>query len=524
MLDIKKQLNNLIKIIICLCLTFTLLIVKPVSDVKANGLAAIPGYLDEMYAASVTAAMTVAAAGAHTHEFVQDNIELIRDGAKSAYETLAPEAKASFLESLNAAGDRISIAGDWITHALDSLKADPVINSSEINNDLYSYAGSIYTLKDAKFVTPVNSYLNGYSRLYVDVSRTSSTDPKVKFVYGSAGNYTQPISKNFGTAEAAAAFVSGFQSHYNAGNLEAVINALNTHALANISIQKLDGTVVSESIYSQLDKRLRETDLPSGQLDNLRIPQTIPHTPTGRVLQLDTGLGGLTLDGIPYTGDVTWRTQTDAGVVLPVPIPMLADQPLVLTREGVLVNERGEVVTDVSNVTWVRPDIINVTDQATGKPKTLVKTITGELIDIITGEIINKKEFDDDDDDDDDDGGLKPPCGCSVPSVVVNNNITIKDDDGGQGLSYCIDKTTRQVVPCGEIEAIDGSLLTYLKNSYDYAVNAVKTASDGLKSIVEGSTGLIALYSNIFDWLPDQVTVILTSGLLLMIGLRVFRR
>lgn len=113
-------------------------------------------------------------------------------------------------------------------------------------------------------------------------------------------------------------------------------------------------------------------------------------------------------------------------------------------------------------------------------------------------------------------------------TIIVDNDNTNNPPATGEGSTdgfmYCVDKPGAMVVSCKDIEAVDGSILTYIKNSYDYAVNAVKTGADGLKTIVEGSTGLIALYSNIFDWLPDEVTILLTSGLLLMIGLRVFRK
>lgn len=123
--------------------------------------------------------------------------------------------------------------------------------------------------------------------------------------------------------------------------------------------------------------------------------------------------------------------------------------------------------------------------------------------------------------------------------IIINNEVNAggKDDDNNsvssgkvdvdvevEGFKHCVNVTTKEVVSCKEIEAIDGSLLEYVANAYDYAVNAVGSAVNGLKTIVSGSAGLIALYSDVFDWLPDEVTVILTSGLLLMIGLRVFRR
>lgn len=112
--------------------------------------------------------------------------------------------------------------------------------------------------------------------------------------------------------------------------------------------------------------------------------------------------------------------------------------------------------------------------------------------------------------------------------IIVGGGGTNPPATGGEGSTdgfmYCVDKPGAMVVSCKDIEAIDGSMLAYVKNSYDYAVNAVKAGVDGLNTILAGSAGLIALYANIFDWLPEEVTILLTSGLLLMIGLRVFRR
>lgn len=119
-------------------------------------------------------------------------------------------------------------------------------------------------------------------------------------------------------------------------------------------------------------------------------------------------------------------------------------------------------------------------------------------------------------------------------SIIIDNEVTVPPSSGGggnydidvdvDGFKYCVEKATSGVIPCKDIEAIDGSLLEYVENAYDYGVNAVKAGVNGINTIVAGSAGLLTLYSNIFDWLPDEATVILTSGLLLMIGLRVFRR
>lgn len=118
---------------------------------------------------------------------------------------------------------------------------------------------------------------------------------------------------------------------------------------------------------------------------------------------------------------------------------------------------------------------------------------------------------------------VKEEVADNITIIIDNDN----DNDGsgsGDGFKYCVDKTTKQIVSCKDIEAVDGGLIAYIKNSYDYAVNAVKAGVDGVNTIVAGSAGLMTLYSNIFDWLPDEATVILTSGLLLMVGLRVFRK
>lgn len=95
--------------------------------------------------------------------------------------------------------------------------------------------------------------------------------------------------------------------------------------------------------------------------------------------------------------------------------------------------------------------------------------------------------------------------------------------NGGNGNGMqCVDNGV--VVPCNDIEKPDGSLLAYIKNSYEYATGLLETSVNGLKSLASGAVGITTLYRTFFGWLPGEITVLMTSGLAIMIGLRVFRK
>lgn len=78
--------------------------------------------------------------------------------------------------------------------------------------------------------------------------------------------------------------------------------------------------------------------------------------------------------------------------------------------------------------------------------------------------------------------------------------------------------------PSTNVGTIDGSLVAYVKNAYEYATSLINTSVEGLKSLATGAKELTALFGVFMGWLPKEIVVLMTSGLGLMIGLRVFRR
>lgn len=113
----------------------------------------------------------------------------------------------------------------------------------------------------------------------------------------------------------------------------------------------------------------------------------------------------------------------------------------------------------------------------------------------------------------------------------VDDKPAITDPDGnwmdivtGELLECVLLEKCEVTKPPAEVEPIDNTLLEYVKNAYEYATSALKTATDGLKSLGEGAKDLTALFGIFFSWLPKEVVVLMTSGLMLTIGLRLFRK
>lgn len=75
-----------------------------------------------------------------------------------------------------------------------------------------------------------------------------------------------------------------------------------------------------------------------------------------------------------------------------------------------------------------------------------------------------------------------------------------------------------------EVEELDNALIEYVKNAYEYATGVLKTATDGLKSLATGAKDLTALFGTFFSWLPKEMVVLMSSGLGIAIGLRLFRK
>lgn len=145
------------------------------------------------------------------------------------------------------------------------------------------------------------------------------------------------------------------------------------------------------------------------------------------------------------------------------------------------VNKNGtaQVSSQICNLGWEKPKVDYVDD------KPAITDKDGNWLDGITGELLQ----------------------C----VLLDNCVPSKPDDK--------DKDDKN-----EIEPIDNSLVEYVKNAYEYATGVLKTATDGLKSLGTGAKELTALFGVFFSWLPREMVVLMSSGLALMIGLRLFRK
>lgn len=106
--------------------------------------------------------------------------------------------------------------------------------------------------------------------------------------------------------------------------------------------------------------------------------------------------------------------------------------------------------------------------------------------------------------------------------VVPGGKPPATGEGTGSGGMVCTENG--KIIPCDNVEKIDGSLLAYVKNSYEYATNFVKTAVDGLKALGTGAVELTKLYGIFFGWLPKEIVILMTSGLGIMLGLRIFRK
>lgn len=92
------------------------------------------------------------------------------------------------------------------------------------------------------------------------------------------------------------------------------------------------------------------------------------------------------------------------------------------------------------------------------------------------------------------------------------------------------DNTTKSIIlgdtnePTLPVTPIDTSLLQYIRNSYDYAVNAVQTGVHGLQTVTSGFLGITTLVGSVFAFMPTEVVVFITGAFLVTIGLWVVKR
>lgn len=113
----------------------------------------------------------------------------------------------------------------------------------------------------------------------------------------------------------------------------------------------------------------------------------------------------------------------------------------------------------------------------------------------------------------------------------IDDKPAMTDKDGnwvdivtGDFLKCVVTGDCKPSVPGDKVEDLDTSLIAYVKNAYEYATGVLKTATDGLKSLAAGAKDLTALFGVFFSWLPKEMVVLMSSGLGLAIGLRLFRK
>lgn len=114
----------------------------------------------------------------------------------------------------------------------------------------------------------------------------------------------------------------------------------------------------------------------------------------------------------------------------------------------------------------------------------------------------------------------------------IDDKAAITDSNGNWldiltgDLLLCVldDNCVPAVPPVEEPEPLDNSLLLYVKNAYEYATQVLKTGTDGLKSLAQGAKELTSLFGVFFSWLPTEIVVLMSSGLGIAVGLRLFRK
>lgn len=102
-----------------------------------------------------------------------------------------------------------------------------------------------------------------------------------------------------------------------------------------------------------------------------------------------------------------------------------------------------------------------------------------------------------------------------IPKLPIEIGVEV------EGMKYCVNGD--EVVPCKDIEAIDGSLLSMAKNSYTYATDTIKTGVEGIQSLGSSAAEMTKLFDTFFGWLPSEIRVLMVGGFSLVIGIGLFR-
>lgn len=278
-------------------------------------------YAAASYASVVVGVMTVATGAMHTEQFIKDHGQQIYDTAKATWPKMSSDMQANFLSSMSQAADGIVTVGDWITVALDALKADFGGTSSSVDFEKYLFTSSTNGKASVSFTPESNLTFrfNGNNHPALGLSASYEFPGGVTLVVNNGDNVViKDVEK---TREAVVGRIA------SATDLSSFLSVAGRFGfgLAVVDVATGQPPMVQENIYNHLDNWIRQRaqaqDHPEGRL-GVYAP-TEAWTTSGIRLGLDpTGTQLLTLpDGVPYDpalhGDYSWRkplTQVIDGV------------------------------------------------------------------------------------------------------------------------------------------------------------------------------------------------------------------
>lgn len=335
----------------------------------------VQGYDEALFTSFMTGIAAVTAGVMHT----TDTINKMRDFAVDNW----PAFKDSFSNAVIWTGDQIIIAGNWIENVLmDSMEKDDILNTDEIVGTYDKYLS-----------VDIYHYLYVSGGYKFKVSYDGETSETALIRLGWTGNCLRGYNNACVDDEQVEAMRRLFDSIIEYPTMSKVIAYLGMFGisvgLVDVNSNDLDLVVSDSNIYNQVDNWFRQREAYENGL-TLGIPRSAPYTSTGRALEYDDTLGTLTLDSVPYTGEVNWKTLANLGLNIPS-IPLMLDGlPVYHLGDGVFVDQNGNVVpTDrVGDITVGSPDIVVDSDNV------YVRTENGDLVNLKTGEIISTGELD----------------------------------------------------------------------------------------------------------------------------------
>lgn len=165
----------------------------------------------------------------------------------------------------------------------------------------------------------------------------------------------------------------------------------------------------------------------------------------------------------------------------------------VLNRIGVTVNNK-DIEYDLSDIQGL--DTLDLTNDE-HLPQLQIEQKTDNLIVIDENDLIPI---------------VNPPYELTKEKEDIINQIIIEINNGG--------------VPGGggTVQPIDQGLIAYVRNSYDYATNAITTGVQGIQSLTTGLVGMSALIGSVFAYLPPEILTFVGSAFIITAGLWVFKK